>query len=655
MEGNAVTASGRDGTGAVALYDRCAGRVGTGIAFAMSAYHLYTGFAGAPVGEVHYPLHLLFAFAVLFLAPRPGAAVGWRGIAMRAYDLAVLAMTVASTGYLFLNADHVTTRMLLVDPLTTTETVLGLAMAFVVMEAARRAVGTVLVILLLVFMAYAYFGYLLPPPLWHRGYPVDSIIEYSYLTTEGVFGVPVAVMAQYVFHFVLFGALLVASGAGTFFTDFARALTGRATGGPAKTAVIASSLMGMLSGSSAANVVTTGSFTIPAMRRAGYPPTFAAGVEAVASSGGQITPPIMGAAAFIMMEFVGVPYADIMAAAAIPAFLYVLAVYLMVDLEARRLGLGARDGDTIPRLAGVLRQRGYLLLSIVTMIWLLIDGWTPTTAAVWAIASLVVLLLLFDAENRRRILAVAWQAMTTAPGMVAPVTVACAVGGILVGIIGQTGLGLRMSAIILDFSGGHLLAILVLTTIMGIILGMGMPTSGAYIIMAALLAPGLVDAGIETIAAHMFIMWVASKSSITPPVAIASYAAAAVAGTDPWKTSLTAFRLGLSVFIIPYMFVYGPALLGLGGAGEIVLTVSTASIGILALSVAMIGWLGRPLGLIERACHFAASLLLIKPGLVTDAVGLALFTALCLLAVLRRPRGTAPARPLPAQSGDPAT
>ena len=637
--------------GALARYDRCAAAAGMLVAFAMSAYHLYTGFAGAPVGEVHYPLHLLFAFAVLFLSPRGSAATGWRGIAVRGYDLAVLALTIVGTGYLFLNAQYITSRMLLVDPLTTTETVLGLAMAFVVLEAARRAVGLALVLLLLAFLLYAYFGYLLPPPFWHRGYSVDSIIEYSYLTTEGLFGVPVAVMAAYVFHFVLFGALLVASGAGTFFTDFARALTGRATGGPAKTAVVASSLMGMLSGSSAANVVTTGSFTIPAMRKAGYPGTFAAGVEAVASSGGQITPPIMGAAAFIMMEFVGVPYADIMLAAAIPAFLYMLAVFVMVDLEARRLGLSNIGGEAVPPLLGVLRRRGYLLVSILVMLWLLIDGWTPTTAAVWAITSLVALLLVFDAENRRRILAVAWKAMTEAPGMVAPVTVACAVGGILVGIIGQTGLGLRMSAIILDFSGGNLLLMLILTTIMGIVLGMGMPTSGAYVIMAALLAPGLVDAGVELIAAHMFIMYVASKSSITPPVAIASYAAAAIAGTDPWKTSLTAFRLGLSVFIIPYMFVYGPALLAIGDPLEIVVTLITASIGIFALSISMIGWLARPLGLVERALHLAAALLLIKPGLESDSVGILLFGALCAFAFLRRPR-TVAAAPVPAQSGD---
>lgn len=610
------------------------------IAFAMSAYHLYTGFFGAPISEIHYPLHLLLAFSILFLVAKDSAAgaTGWRRSLAIGWDLLMVALTVFATGYLFLNAEAVTTRMLFVTPLTTMQWLAGIAMILVVLEAARRAVGWALVVILAVFLLYAYYGYLLPGALWHRGYGVDTIIEYTYLTTEGVFGVPVGVMAQYVFHFVLFGSLLVASGAGDFFTDFARALTGRATGGPAKTAVVSSTFMGMLSGSSAANVVTTGSFTIPTMRRAGYKPTFAAGVEAVASSGGQITPPIMGAAAFIMMEFTGETYATIMGIAVIPAFLYFIAVFFMVDLEARRLGLRIRVDEDLPRLWQVLRTRGYLLASIVAMVWFLIQGWTPTMAACAAIATLVGLLVLLDPQNRRRILRVLWDAMVRAPGMVAPVTVACAVGGILVGIVGLTGLGLRMSTIILDYSGGVLILILILTTIMGIILGMGMPTSGAYIILAALLAPGLVDAGVELLAAHMFVMYVASKSSITPPVAIASYAAAAVAGTDPWRTSLVAFRLGLSVFIIPFMFVYGPELLGMAPALEVAAVVVTATIGILALSVACIGWLFVDLSWYERVIAFGASLLLIQPNLTTDSAGFAVFGGLALLGFLRSRR-----------------
>lgn len=607
----------------------------TGIAVAMSAYHLWTGFFGTPVGEVHFPLHLLLALTVLFLArgsegPQRPLALAWDGL--------LLGTAAAATGYLFVNARYVTERMLFVEPMTMTEMVLAIGLIVVVMEAARRTVGWVLVVVLLVFLGYALFGNLLPGALWHRGYSLEAVLEYSYLTTEGIFGAPLGVMANYVFHFVLFGSLLVASGAGDFFTNFARALTARSVGGAAKSAVVASTFMGMLSGSSAANVVTTGAFTIPAMKRSGYSKEFAAGVEAVASSGGQITPPIMGAAAFIMMEFTGATYATIMGISVIPAGLYALAVYIMVDLEARRLRLAAFADPTAPTAFAVLKRQGYLLIAILVMIGALVDGRTPTTAAVWAIAALVLLLIALDPVNRRRILRVCWDAMAEAPRLVAAVTVACAVGGILVGIIGQTGLGLRLSGLILDAAGGHTLVLLLLTTVMGIVLGMGMPTSGAYIIMAALLAPGLVEGGVPLLAAHMFIMWVASKSSITPPVAIASYAAAAVAGSDPWRTSWVAFRLGLSIFLIPYMFVFGPALLGMGEPLAVALAVVTASLGIFALSVAIVGWFLVPTSMPERVLFGAASLLLIKPGALTDLSGIALLALLGAAAWARRRR-----------------
>ena len=609
------------------------------IAFAMSAYHLYTGFLGAPIGEIHYPIHLLFAVVIIFMTSGHDDLDGIKLRLARIYDTAMILLAIFSTGYLFLNAEYLTTRMALFDPVTPIEYVLGVCMMLVILEAARRSVGWALVIVLFVFLIYSYFGKFLPFPFWHRGYATDYVIDYTYLTTEGVFGVPIAVMASYVFHFVLFGSFLVASGAGDFFTDFARALTGRTVGGSAKTAVVSSTLMGMLSGSSAANVVTTGSFTIPAMRKSGYSGKFAAGVEAVASSGGQITPPIMGAAAFIMMEFIGVDYATIMGIAVIPAILYFFAVFFMVDLEARRLNLKILYEEDIPKLKDVLKRRGYLLISIGVMLYLLIDGWTPTTAAVYAIASLLLLLILFDPENRRRILLVCWDAMTTAPRMVVSVTIACAVGGILVGLITLTGLGLRMSTIILDASGGYLIVILILTMIMGVVLGMGMPTSGAYIILAALLAPGLEAAGVQILAAHMFIMYVAAKSSITPPVAIASYAAAAIAGTDPWKTSLLAFKLGLSVFIIPYMFVYGPALLGLAPPIEVVWVFITAMVGIFALSAACIGWLFVDLTRLERIVFLSASLMLIQPSWKSDSAGFVIFTLITTFIFYRAKRG----------------
>lgn len=591
------------------------------VAATMSVYHLYTGYFGTPIPEVHYPLHLAFALSVLFLGRDVGdIAPPWRYLA-RAYDVLITAVAVGITVYLIANAEYITTRMLYVTPLTSLEMILSAAMIFVILEAGRRTVGWPLVILGGGFVLYAYFGNYLPDPFWHRGYSLNAIFEYSFFTPEGVFGIPIAVMANYVFHFILFGSLLVASGAGEFFSDLARALTGRFTGGPAKASVVSSAFMGMLSGSASANVVTTGSFTIPAMKRAGYHPNFAAGVEAVSSSGGQLAPPILGTAAFIMMEFVGVSYATVVGISIIPAVLYFLGVFIMVDLEARRLGLNRTPGELLPHAWPILKRHGYLLLSIGVMIYILLDGWTPTMAAVGAIASLFILLLVFDPENRRRIVYVVWEALVAAPKMVAPVVVACAIGGLLVGLIGLTGLGLRISGIILTLSQGNLLLILILTMIMGVILGMGMPTSGAYIILAALLAPGLVDAGVDILAAHMFIIYSAAKSSITPPVAIASYAAAALANSDPWRTSLTAFRLGLSVFIIPFMFVFGTALLGIGTPVEIAVAVVSASIGIAAMSVACIGWLFAPLNAIERLAFLAAALLMMNTEGQTDLIG----------------------------------
>jgi TRAP transporter 4TM/12TM fusion protein len=515
------------------------------------------------------------------------------------------------------------------ERLTSAQIVLGAGLVVVVLEAARRTVGWVLVWITVAFLVYAKYGNVLPEPFWHRGRRVGAVVEQAYLTVDGIWNVPLAVTANFIFLFVLLGALLFASGAGTFFTDLARGLTGRTVGGPAKTAVVASAFMGMLSGSSSANVVTTGSFTIPAMRKAGYRLEFAAGVEAVASTGGQLTPPIMGAAAFLMIEFAGVSYSEIIRVALIPAILYFMAVFLMVDLEARRLGLRAQLDEALPNALAVLRRRGYLLLPLIIMVWVLLEGYTPATAGFWSVASLAALSFVMDAENRRRFHRVIFEAMTQAPRLIGPITVACAIGGILAGVIAMTGLGIRISNIILDASAGILIVALFLTMVVAIVLGMGMPTSAAYVVLAALLAPGLVKMGVSVIAAHLFIIYCAAKSSITPPVAIASYAAAAVAGCDPWRTSLVAFRLGLPIFIIPYMFVYGEALLSYGTPAEVAWTFVTASFGIAVLSVASIGWLKFPLKAHERLIALAASLPMIYAEWRTDLIGV-LLAATCL-------------------------
>jgi len=602
----------------------------------MSSYHLAVGWLGAPNAFVHYPTHLAFALGILFLADAERALFeGRRSYA--AYSLALVVPTVAACLYLILNEEYVANRMIYFDLLTTTERVLGVGLVLVLLEAARRTVGWALVLITLTFLLYARFGWLLPHPFWHRGFGTDRILEQTFMTVNGIFSTPLAVTADFVFLFVLFGALLLTTGAGRFFTDFAFALTGRSVGGPAKTAVIASALMGMLQGSSAGNVTTTGPFTIPAMRRAGYEGNFAAAVEAVASSGGQITPPIMGAAVFLMAEYVGIPYAEIMVAAVIPAALYFLAVFITVDLEARRLDLRP-SADQVPRMGLILRRHGYLMIPVAVMILVLLRGYTPAMAGFGSIIALVLLSLVMDSEVRARAHRVFGEAMMDAPRLIASVSVACAVGGVIAGTFTMTGLGLRISGIILDAAGGVAMVAMLLTMVAALVLGMGMPTSAAYVILAALLAPGLVKLGLEPMPAHLFIVYCAAKSSITPPVAVASYAAAALAATDPLRTSMIAFRLGISGFIIPFMFSFGPALLGAGDLGSILYATVTASAGIFALSVASVGWLRRPLSVPARLLWLAASLPLMYSGWRTDLLGLGLMAAAFgIEELLRRP------------------
>ncbi|MBI4182750.1 MAG: TRAP transporter fused permease subunit [Proteobacteria bacterium] len=607
------------------------------VAFTMSSYHVVIGYVGEPVAEVHRPIHTLFAILILYWSwPRTGTEAEKRLKFLR--DLAISGVMVAAAAYLFLNAEYIGERMQVVDPVFWYEQALGVGLILLIFEAARRSIGWTIIIVGLVFLAFARFGFLLPDPFYHNGYGLDRIIEHMYLTTYGIWGTPVGVTASFVFLFVLYGSLLLSSGAGDFFTDLAQAFTGRTVGGPAKTAVVSSALMGTISGSSAANVVTTGAFTIPAMKQAGYSADFAGGVEAAASCGGQLMPPVMGSAAFVMMEFLGVGIFDVMKWSILPALLYFISCYFMVDLEARRRGLKPKPDERLPKVWRVLMRRGYLLVSIFALLYYLYLGYTPAMAAFWAIVSLVALVFIFDPVQRLRIHWVIWEAFTEAPKLIAPITVACAIGGMIVGVMTLTALGDRMSALIIFLSGGNVLVTLLLSTVFGVVLGMGMPTTGAYIVLATLLAPAMAKMGVMLVAAHMFLMWVASKSSITPPVAIASYAAAAVANSDPWKTSMTAFRIAFPVFIIPYMFVYGPSLLLIGEPFEIAWSFLSATVGVYVLSVAMIGWLFVNLSWYERGFAVIAAVSLMFAGALTDAIGLAMTVVLVAVAYLRAKR-----------------
>ncbi|MFH1758777.1 MAG: TRAP transporter permease [Pseudomonadota bacterium] len=592
------------------------------IAMGMSCYQLYIGYFPAPISLRHRAIHLLFAFTLLFFI-YPFKPNG-RKIKPKVelHDWLFIGLVIFSLGYTILFAWRMLNeRIPFISPLEGGEWIAGILVVFLTLEATRRTLGSVLVIVALLFLAYGLWGNYLPPPFWHKGYPLETILDQLYLSHDGIWGVPIHVTSTYVFLFMMFGTYLTLTGAGDFFTDLAHSLTSKSVGGPAKTAVIASSLMGTLSGSSVGNVVTTGAFTIPMMKKAGYRPHFAAAVEAVASTGGQIVPPVMGAAAFIMVEYTGIPYLEIMKHAIIPAFLYYLGVYLMVHMESMRLNLRMPPDTIAPRTIDVILSRGYLVLPVFLIILLLMYGYTPLRASFGAFWILIGLVLVFS-KDRKATLKLFPVGLERSAKLILPVTTACACAGIIVGVILLTGLGQRMTAIILELSQGILPIALVLTMVLAMVLGMGMPTSSAYIIMAVLLAPGLVNMGVSLISAHFFVFYFACLSAITPPVALASYAGAGLAGASPMSTGYTGFRLGIAAYIVPFMFVYGPSLLFVGSPLTILTTLLTASFGVLALAGGVQGWWHTEIRLHERILLMIAAILLIYPDLYTDAAGL---------------------------------
>ena len=519
-----------------------------------------------------------------------------------------------------------------------------------------RGVGWALLALVAVALAYAMLGHLIPGAMGHRGYTMTRLASMLMLSTEGIFSLPMGVAVQYIFLFALFGTLLMRIGTGEVFVDIARGLTGRMRGGPGLTAALSSTMLGSINGSAVANVVTTGTFTIPLMKRAGYSKNLAGGIEAAASSAGQILPPVMGAAAFLMAEIIRVPYATIALAALIPGLLYILALMIAVWLEAGRLGLARDRGAGFRLLRETLLHRGYLLLPLISLIGLLAMGYTPTRAAV---ICLVVALAISPWRRDTRVGLVAL-AMVCRDTLVAtmPIVVAVASAGIVIGVLNLTGLGLMMSGIIVQVSGGHLWTLLLLTAVVSFILGMGLPTSAAYLLLAVLVAPALTRSGLEPIVSHMFIFYYGLASAITPPVALAAYAAASISGGEPNRTALESLRLGFVKLLVPFLFATMPGLLMIGTGFEITLSVALAIAGIIGLTVAFGGWLMVPLPGPERLLMALAALLILWPTPVTAtdpatlaarALGLA---ALALLLTRRLRSPVEITAPLPATKAE---
>ncbi|MCW1932221.1 TRAP transporter permease [Pararhodobacter zhoushanensis] len=480
-----------------------------------------------------------------------------------------------------------------------------------------RSVGWALLVLVVLAVGYAMLGHLIPGEYGHRGYTLRRLASMLMLSTEGIYGVPMGVAVQYIFLFALLGNLLMKIGTGEVFVDLARGLTGRMRGGPGLTAALSSTMLGTINGSAVANVVTTGTFTIPLMKRAGYSANLAGAIEAAASSAGQILPPVMGAAAFLMAEIIGVPYATIALAALIPGLLYVLALMIAVWLEAGRLNLARDTSAGLHLLKDVLIRRGYLLLPLLGLIGFLAMGYTPTRAAVMC---MVVALVIspWRAETRVGLVALALVCRDTLMATL-PIVVAVAAAGVVIGVLNLTGLALMLSGLIVDVAGGSLFGLLALTALVSFFLGMGLPTSAAYLLLAVLVAPALTRMGMEPIVAHMFIFYYGLVSAITPPVALAAYAAASISGGDANKTAVEAVRLGFVKLLVPFLFATMPGLLMVGTATEITLSAAMAAVGVSGLTLAFGGWFLATLSGVERLGLAVGSALVIWPSPVTDS------------------------------------
>ncbi|HSF04246.1 MAG TPA: TRAP transporter permease [Methylomirabilota bacterium] len=609
-----------------------------GLAVAWSLFQLYTAYAGMFDLLIQLPLHVAFAVALGFLTPPPGARPGpWR----RALDGAGAVLALACVAHYIAHNERLTSRMAMVDDPRRIDVVVGVLLVLLLLEASRRHVGSPLVILALAFVAYAFVGPRLPGFLSHGGVTALKLVDQQTMTTGGVFGIPTLVSATFIYLFVVFGAVMQWGGLLGFFKDLGLAVAGSSRGGAGKVAVIASGLFGTVNGSAIANAVTTGSLTIPLMTRAGYRPSFAAGVEATASMGGQLIPPVMGAAAFIMAETLGVSYGTVALAAAIPGVLYFIAVGVMVHFEAARLGLPVLPRAELPRLTMVLRRDLHLLAGPAVLVWFLVEGRSPMFAGFWA---LVVAVATSWVRRETRIgPRAALATLVDSAQSAMPVALACATVGIVVGVISLTGLGLKLATGILGISGGHLFGTLVLTMIAALVLGTGLPTSATYIITSIIAAPALIQLGLPILAAHMFVFYFGILADLTPPTAISTYATSSIAGADVWETQWKGMMLALSGFIIPFSFAYDPALLLIGSGLGIVLRTAAATLGIVMLGTGIIGYFLSPTRRWERALLLIGAVLLIFPGLVSDLMGVACFIVVLASQRLARRRAAVPA------------
>lgn len=592
----------------------------------ISCYHLYTATFGPPLTLIHRSIHVAMMLALTFLMYPMTKKSSFTTPSI--IDWLLVAASWAAPFYISTGYQGFVERA---GNANFMDMCMATLLVLLVLEASRRVNGNVLSILSLVFIAYGLWGREMPGMFMHRGYDWTSLSNHFFANTEGIYGTSVSVSASYIFLFILFGAVMSKSGMGQLFNDMALGLAGHTKGGPAKVSVLASGLLGSINGSAVANVVTTGAFTIPLMKKTGYSKEFSGAVEAGASVGGQLLPPIMGAAAFIMAEMLGVKYSSIIVWAAIPALLYYLGIIIQVQLRASKDGLVGLPKDQLPSISAVMKTRGHLLFPVFFLLYMLF--FSGTTVIYSAVLTIVVTVITAQLKKETRMsFQDLLQALADGAKQTVSVAIACACVGIIIGVCSKTGFGLTMANTIIALGGTSILFTLVFTMITCMILGMGLPSIPAYIITAAIAAPALAKLGIEPAAAHMFSFYYAMFANLTPPVALASFAAAGLSGGDPMKTGVASVKLAIAGFIVPFMFVFSPQLMLINTTFfEGLWTATTACIGVFLLAVAVEGYFMAHVAIWVRLIALAGALGLMIPGVMTDAVGVVVLAAVYFL------------------------
>ncbi len=613
------------------------------LAIGFSLFHLYTGLFGTLDTLMQRLMHLSLALLLIFILNPYQTG---KPLLDRLINSIPIILVVSTTGYIFFNYDYLLTeRYALVTPLSGIELVLGCLFVLLVLEATRKMAGPALPIVTIIFLIYGLAGPYLPGFLSHGGYSLEHIIDINYFGTDGTFGIPLGASATYIAMFIVFGAFLARSGLGDLLMDIAMGIAGHRQGGPAKVAIIGSSLHGMMSGSAVANVLTSGTATIPLMIKMGYRREFAAAVEAAASAGSQIMPPVMGIIALIMVQYTGIPYIKIAGYALLPALLYFFGVWMVVHLESVKLGLVGLPQDQLPDWRSKLKQKGHILIPVFVLIILLVMGFSPAYAVSYATLSVVI--VSWIKKDSRMGMDDILGALHSGGKGILMIAVATAAAGIISGMFGLTGIGIRFTVMLNDMAGGSLVLSLMFTAIAAFILGMGLPPSASYIIQVVITIPAIYnilqvsDVPVITqnalLLSHMFVMYFASFAVITPPDALAAFAGAGIANSRPMMTAVTATRLAFVAYFIPFLFVLNPAFLTIGPIYQIAFTILNGVLGIMALSITMQGYINERLNWLVRGYIFICGLLMLIPGQMTSAAGIILALPVLIYFFKRRP------------------